>query len=187
MTDPDSTSLRGKLLIASPALMDPNFRRTVILVAEHGEEGAMGLVLNHESEATVGEAVPDLAQVTDADASIDVGGPVAGEGVVVLCDFEDPSDAGLVVFESIGLPAVDVDLGTLATEVRRTRVFAGHAGWGPGQLEAELEGESWVVENPLPEDVFPEDPGIDLWAALWRRKGGSYELLASMPFDPSLN
>jgi putative transcriptional regulator len=84
-----AASLKGQLLIASPSIHDPNFRRTVVYMTEHGEEGAMGLVLNRAAETTVGEAVPDLAWLADEDAVVHVGGPVAPQSVVVLAEFEE--------------------------------------------------------------------------------------------------
>src|SRR5215217_8607 len=100
-------------------MTDPNFARTVVLIAEHTDEGAMGLVLNRPAMTTVGDAVPDLAWLTDDDAQVDVGGALV----------ED--DLGF-----IGADADDRDV--LDGAVRRARVFAGHAGWGPGQLEDEI-------------------------------------------------
>jgi putative transcriptional regulator len=90
-------SLRGKLILASPTLMDPNFARTVVLIAEHTEEGAMGLVLNRPAAATVDEAVPDLAWLTGDDAQVYVGGPVAETAVIVLAEFERPEVAGALI------------------------------------------------------------------------------------------
>ena len=180
-------SLRGRLLLASPALLDPNFHRTVILVAEHTDEGAMGLVLNRPAETTVGEAVPDLAPVAGADEPVHVGGPVAASSVVVLAEFDDHALAGVLLEGDLGFvgnPTEDLD--ALAAGVRRARVFAGHAGWGPGQLDAELEEESWIVEPPLPDEIFTAQPEA-LWADVLRRKGREYALLATMPPDPSMN
>jgi putative transcriptional regulator len=180
-------SLRGTLLLASPALLDPNFHRTVILIAEHTDNGAMGLVLNRPAETTVAEAVPDLAQIAGPDEPIHVGGPVASEAVIVLAEFEDHGLAGVLLEGDIGfVGSVGEDLEALAAGVRRARVFAGHAGWGPGQLDAELEQESWIIEPPLPDEIFTADPE-ELWAAVLRRKGREYALLATMPPDPSLN
>jgi putative transcriptional regulator len=180
-------SLRGKLLIASPAIVDPNFRQTVVLLAEHTEEGAMGVVLNREGAATVAEAVPDLAYLAEPDDVVHVGGPVSANAVTVLADFEDPEQAALLVDESVGfVPAAVDDEDGMAGAVRRTRVFAGHAGWGPGQLEAEMEEESWIVEPARGDDVFTEDPE-QLWSSVLRRKGGEYVLIATMPADPSVN
>jgi putative transcriptional regulator len=179
-------SLKGKLLLAAPSLFDPNFRRTVVLVGEHGEEGAMGLVLNRPSETTVGEAVPALADVTGDDAPVYVGGPVQPEAVLVLAEFEDLSTAAEVVSGDIGFAAGDGDLDLLADATRRARVFAGYAGWGPGQLEIELEEESWLVEPVEGVDLFPP-PGDDLFGAVLKRKGGAFRVLALMPEDPSQN
>src|SRR5207253_10459419 len=99
-------SLKGYLLIAGPSLLDPNFHRTVVLVAEHSEEGAMGVVLNRPSEATVSEAVPELDGVVDGSDPVHVGGPVQPSAVVVLADFADPERAASLVLGPIGfLPA----------------------------------------------------------------------------------
>jgi putative transcriptional regulator len=178
--------LRGQLLIASPALRDPNFHRTVVLLAEHGEEGAMGLVLNRPSDAAAAEATPTLAHLVEADAVVHVGGPVEPQAVIVLAEFDDPAEAAAVVFGDVGFVPAEADTDELGEHTRRVRLFAGYAGWGPGQLEAELEEESWIVEEPLAEDVFTATPD-GLWSAVLRRKGGPYALVATMPPDPSLN
>ena len=181
-----SSSLKGRLLVATPALFDPNFRRTVVLVGEHGEEGAMGLVLNRPSELKVGDAVPPLAPVAGADSLVHVGGPVQPEAVLVLAEFADPSVAATLVVGDVGFASSEGELESVGDAVRRARVFAGYSGWGPGQLESELEEESWLVEPAEGVDLFPA-PGEDLFAAVLRRKGGTYRLLAMMPEDPSSN
>jgi putative transcriptional regulator len=179
--------LRGKLLLAAPALKDPNFDRTVVFIAEHSEDGAMGLVLNRPSEAPVVDAIPDLTWVADGDELVYVGGPVAPNGVIVLAEWTDPSQAVVLVDDDLGFVPGDVeDTDLLADAVRRARVYAGHAGWGPGQLEDELAEEAWIVEAPLREELFSEDPE-GLWAAVLRRKGREFALLSTMPPDPSLN
>ena len=176
-------TLQGQLLIASPSLLDPNFRRTVVLVTEHGEHGAAGLVLNRPSESTVGDVVPQLEWLTEPDARVFVGGPVEQNSVLVLGEFEDPDDSPVPVFESLGFVALDEEQDA---RVRRLKVFAGYAGWGGGQLEAELGREDWIIEAAATDDVFAHDPEA-LWSAVLRRKGGIYELVARMPEDPSLN
>jgi putative transcriptional regulator len=182
-----AASLKGQLLIASPSIHDANFRRTVVYMTEHGEEGAMGLVLNRAAETTVGEAVPDLAWLADDGDVVHVGGPVAPQSVVVLAEFEDPELSALLVDDDLGfVPAEVDDAGALSGALRRRRVFAGHAGWGPGQLEAEMEEESWIVEPATRDDVFTADPE-ELWSLVLRRKGRQYALLSTMPMDPSLN
>jgi putative transcriptional regulator len=179
-------SLRGQLLVAAPSLADPNFARTVVLVTEHTEEGAMGVVLNRPSELSIGEAVPTLTVAFDAEQPVYVGGPVATTSIVLVLEFLEPELAELLVFGRIGFPAAQADVAELVDVTERGRVFAGYAGWGPGQLDDELRSEDWIVEPAIPEDVFGEDAAA-LWAAVLTRKGGRFALLATMPLDPSVN
>src|ERR671936_2565112 len=178
-------SLRGKLLVASPALVDPNFARTVVFITEHNEDGAMGIVLNRPSETAVEAVVPPLAEIAGSEP-VYVGGPVQPEAIVLLAEFTDPDAAAWIVVADVGLASADVDLDGLAASVRRGRVYAGYSGWGPGQLDAEMEAESWIVEPPLPAELFPEDPSR-LWSDVLARKGGQCSLIARMPVDPSVN
>ncbi|HEV2820972.1 MAG TPA: YqgE/AlgH family protein [Solirubrobacteraceae bacterium] len=179
-------SLKGQLLIAAPTLEDPNFARAVVLVTEHSHEGAMGVVLNRPSHAPVIEAAPALEPVVDVDALVHLGGPVQPTAVTVLAEFDDVAHAALVVTQDIGFMAAGSDLDELAGLTRRARVFAGYAGWGPGQLEGELEHEDWIVHEPTPDEIFTDEPE-GLWSAVLDRKGGRFRLVARMPLDPSLN
>jgi len=179
-------SVRGALLVAGPLLVDPNFWRTVVLVVEHSDEGAFGLVLNRPSETTVGDAVPELNDVLDAGQALHIGGPVQPSAVVVLARFEDPGDAALMAFDDVGVLAAAAAPEELAAGVRCARAFVGHAGWGPGQLESELEREDWILEPARREDAFTAEPER-LWSSVLARKGGRYALVARMPPDPSLN
>jgi putative transcriptional regulator len=179
-------SMTGQLLLASPALRDPNFSRTVVLVSVHTAEGAMGVVLNRPSEVTVSEAVPQLQETVAEEEPVYVGGPVQPSSIVFLAEFLDPSPAGLLVFGRIGFPAPDAGIEELAEATARRRVFAGYAGWGEGQLDAEIEEGDWIAQAALPEDVFTDLPE-ELWSRVLTRKGGSYALIARMPSDPSVN
>jgi putative transcriptional regulator len=172
-------SLRGQLLIASPSLYD-YFRRAVILVIEHSDEGAMGVILNRPSDCTVGEVVPDLAELASGDEIVRVGGPVGERSVVALGHFGDLEEAGTPVFGPVGV----LDPDGPASSLRNLRVFAGYAGWSPGQLDDELEQEAWIVAPAEPGDPFYDG---DLWPVALQRKGGGFSLLATMPADPSLN
>ena len=178
-------SLRGHLLISGASLVDPNFRRTVVLIGHHDEEGAVGVVLNRETEVAVEEAVPTLAPLVPPGERLFLGGPVQPQAAVVLADLEHPERVEVVAFGSIGFLPEEVDPEALGP-LRRARVFAGYSGWGAGQLEAELAEGAWIVEPAQPDDVFAEDAEA-LWSDVLRRKGPSYALMASMPFDPSLN
>ncbi|HTD10189.1 MAG TPA: YqgE/AlgH family protein [Solirubrobacteraceae bacterium] len=179
-------SLAGQLLLASPTLLDPNFARTVVLIGVHNPDGAMGVVLNRPSNMTVGETVPQLQDAVGELEQVYVGGPVQSDSVVFLAEFLDPSPAGLLVLGRIGFPAPDAGIEELAEATARRRVFAGHAGWGPGQLDEELANEDWIAHVAQPEDVFTQAPD-ELWSAVLTRKGGSYALVARMPLDPSVN
>ena len=175
-----SETLRGQLLVAAPILHDPNFHRTVVLVAEHGDEGAMGLVLNRPTDTSVGDALPELAPLTGAGDPVYVGGPVALESVLAIAELDDPDDSSELLFGTVGF-VQEPDVPVL-----RGRVFVGYAGWSAGQLEAELEEESWLVIPAEPDDLFSDDPD-GLWSTVLRRQGGPYALLSLMPPDPSLN
>jgi putative transcriptional regulator len=179
-------SARGQLLIAGPALIDRNFWRTVVLMVEHNREGALGLVLNRPSETSVSEAVPQLEELLDPDDLLFIGGPVQPSAVIVLAQFEDPGDAALIAFNDVGVLGTGASLDDPAAGVRRGRAFVGHAGWGPGQLDGELERGDWILEPATLEDAFTAEPDA-LWPEVLTRKGGSYALIARMPPDPSVN
>jgi putative transcriptional regulator len=177
--------LGGHLLIAGSSLLDPNFRRTVVLIGHHDEEGAVGVVLNRESEVGVAAAVPPLAGLVEPGERLFFGGPVSSQSAVVLADFEHPENAEVVAFDSVGFLPEETDSDAIGG-LRRARVFAGYAGWGAGQLEAELEEGSWLTEPAMAADVFTGDPE-GLWSAVVRRKGPAFRLMSTMPFDPDLN
>jgi putative transcriptional regulator len=176
----------GQLLIAAPSLNDPNFWRTVVLVIQHSNEGALGLVLNRPSDSAVEDSVPALGELVDGDEPLFVGGPVQPSSVMVLAEFEHAGDAALLAFDDVGVLAAGAGPGELAAGVRNARAFAGHAGWGPGQLDAELDREDWILEKARLEDAFTT-AAEDLWSSVLKRKGGSYALVARLPPDPSVN
>lgn len=173
-------TLRGRLLVAAPSLLDPNFARSVVLIAEHGEGGAMGLVLNRPSETSVAEAVPELSQLSGGGEPVYVGGPVSTDSVLALAEVEDPDDASELVLGDVGF-VQDPDV-----VARRGRIFVGYAGWSAGQIEVELDEEAWIVVPAEVDDVFSSEPD-GLWSEVLRRQGGPFALLATMPLDPSLN
>jgi putative transcriptional regulator len=113
------------------------------------------------------------------------GGPVQPEAAVVLADFEDPTRAGVLALDSIGFLPEEADADSLGG-LRRARVFAGYAGWGAGQLEAEMDEDSWHAIPALPGDVFTPQPDR-LWAAAVGRLGPAFRLLRTMPLDPQMN
>jgi putative transcriptional regulator len=171
-------SLAGYLLVASPHLLDPNFFRTVVLLLEHDEEGAVGVILNRPSRSGLGEELPEWEPLLAVPEVVFVGGPVEPQTAVGLAHgLEGSAVAG------VGIVDLSASPGELAAPVR---VYAGYAGWGPDQLEMELAEGSWIVADAIAPDVFISDPD-SLWSAVLRRQPGTTALLATFPIDPSLN
>ena len=179
-------TLHGHLLVAGPTLLDPNFRRSVVLVGEHGRDGAMGVVLDRPSLVTVAEAVPPLASLAGGEEVVHVGGPVEPQAVVVLARFAEPHRAARLVVGDVGFLPAELDDAEALGQLLDVRVYAGYAGWAPDQLESELEEGSWVVLEARPEDVFTATPER-LWRAVLRREGGARAVLASLSDDPRAN
>ncbi|MEP6698000.1 MAG: YqgE/AlgH family protein [Pseudonocardiales bacterium] len=179
----------GRLLVATPALTDPNFARTVILLIAHQEDGALGVVLNRASDVPVWGVLPEWAALAGEPQSVFTGGPVAPEAAICLARvrrgaFPDgwaPIDDG-----RIGTVDMTAPPEALEPHMERLRVFAGYAGWGAEQLEAEIAEGAWFVLEALPGDPFVEEPEA-LWPAVLRRQGGMLAAVATYPLDPSLN
>lgn len=171
--------------MANGSLFDPNFRQTVVLIVEHGDEGAVGLVLNRQARVTVAEAAPAFLALTGPADPIYVGGPVQPDAALVIAEVLDPATLSSVIFDHVGVLGHEPDE-PHPEGIAQTRIFAGYAGWGQGQLENELEESSWIVADATVQDVFTDDPEA-LWSEVLRKKGGSFAMLATMPFDPSKN
>lgn len=178
-------SLKGHLLISGGKLYDPNFRHTVVLIGEHDEDGAVGVVLNRALDVTVRQAVPALADLAGADEPLFEGGPVEPSQAVLMAELAIPGFVDVPVFGNVGFLTGEIPEDIRASVVR-ARVFLGHAGWAPGQLEAEMLTDSWIVEPATEDDVFTPDPDA-LWRRVLERKGPPYDKVARIPFDPSMN
>lgn len=181
-------STAGKLLVSVPDLGDENFDQTVVLMLEHDEGGALGLVLNRPSATDVAEHLPDLNGLTATPESFFVGGPVGIGGILALGRQRlGSSGAGAV---GIVGPVVLVEPRTLLDgdtgELDVVRLFTGYSGWAPGQLDAELAAGSWHVAAPMPDDVFTSDPG-GLWRMVMRRQGGRLVAESLYPDDVNAN
>jgi len=187
VTAPDTTV--GRLLIAEPMLGDPNFDRTVVLMIEHTDEGALGVVLNRPTELEVGAVLHEWADLAADPPVLYMGGPVEQNGVLALG--RRRKDAGPVpgwtsVLGDVG--TVDLHLGPedVAGGLDGIRFFAGYSGWGGGQLGAELEEGAWLVVDATDDDVFAPDPDA-MWRSVLRRQGGRTAMLEHFPAHPSLN
>ncbi len=188
------SALVGRLLVATPMLGDPNFRRAVVLVVEHEqEEGTLGVVLNRPTQVPVAQVLESWKDLATGPAVVFRGGPVAPESAVALAlvpgDDEPlgwrPLD-GTPVMSRIGLVDLDAPPEILAAEIVNFRVFAGYAGWGSGQLQAEIDEGAWYVLAAEPGDAFAAQPER-LWPGVLRRQGGDLALVATFPDDPAMN
>jgi putative transcriptional regulator len=198
VTDPaPEATLTGRLLVATPALGDSNFERSVVLVLDHDEDGALGIVINRPTPVDVAEVLPVWQPLATEPGVLFQGGPVALDSALGLAlvpgEGEDEPLGWRRVVGRLGLVDLDVPPEVLAAEVTRLRIFAGYAGWGAGQLEDELaEGAWYVVEARFGAgvddagDPFSEAPE-DLWRQVLRRQGGDLAMVSTYLDDPSLN
>ena len=179
---------RGRLLVATPPLVDPNFDRTVVFVLEHGNEGTLGLVLNRPSDGRVGDAIPEWAQLAASPAVVFMGGPVSSESVIALArsDTEDERDGWVPIVPGVGTVDLARTPDAVDASVDAVRVFVGYAGWAPGQLDGELAQGAWFVVDFTLDDAFSHDPSA-LWQTVLRRQRGRIKMFANCPADTSTN
>lgn len=182
-------SLKGHLLIATPHLLAPFFTRSVILMLAHNEEGAMGVILNHPTDA----AITDVAEAVfeepfEWDKPLCLGGPVPGP-LMVIHAREDLADEEILpgVFSTVEASKVQE---LIRGRIEPTRIVANYAGWGPGQLEGEFDVDSWLTLPATFETTF-WDGTKDLWdvvvGAVNARKLSEFLGLRELPPDPSMN
>lgn len=181
----------GALLVAAPQLLDDNFRRTVVFVIHHRDQGTLGVVLNRPSEVAVHDVLPEWGPYASEPQSLFVGGPVEQRTALCLAAFHAGEDvetlSGVVgVRGPVGLVDLESDPGDLTTRTRGVRFFAGYAGWEPEQLAGEVDRGDWLVIPSLPDDVIAAPAG-DLWGRVLRRQGAPLAFLATHPGDVQLN
>ncbi len=185
-------SLTGKLLLAGPRLIDPNFWRTVVLVCRHDDEGALGLILNRPSDLFVGEPLPGWVEPLSPPGVVFFGGPVEPEMAVALARLlpahadRPESDTWTPIDKQLGLLDLSVTPGDEVGMIESLRVFAGYAGWTDGQLDFEVASGDWFVLDSSSEDAFCDEP-LALWRAVLRRQQGHLAFFADFPPHPSLN
>jgi putative transcriptional regulator len=182
-------STKGRLLIATPPLADPNFDRSVVLMLEHNEEGAFGIVLNRPTHTPVAAVLPDWAELAMWPTFVFTGGPVQPDAVIALA-----RRSGGVPDDAEGWVPVLGDLGTVdlaqpaadAVALSALRVFSGYSGWGPGQLDGELDMDAWIVVDAEPTDPFTADPDL-LWRQVLGRQPGTLSWLRLYPDNVEVN
>lgn len=178
----------GRLLVASPALLDGNFDRAVVLVLDHDEDGALGVVLNKASAVAVDDALEGWADLAARPEVLFGGGPVEPTAIVALgwATASVTSGVRTPIVDRIRLVDLDDDPALAAADLEQVRVFAGYSGWGPGQLEDEIEQGAWFLVDAEPGDIFTAEPD-GLWRSVLARQPGQLRLLATFPDDPTMN
>jgi putative transcriptional regulator len=186
---PSLDRLTGRLLVATPTLEDPNFRRTVVLVLDHSDDGALGIVVNRPLDVDVAAVLPAWQPYTTNPGRLFQGGPVQLDSalglVAVPGDGREPEGVRRII-GSLGLVDLDTPPDALAGDVAGLRIFAGYAGWSSGQLEDEIGEGAWYVVDSEPRDPFTDAPE-GLWRAVLRRQRGDLALVSTYPDDPSMN
>ena len=186
MTEP-TKSLKGQLILENGKLQGSFFHRTVILICQHDAEGAFGLVLNRTTNNKVGDAL--VANLPDAlkEEVLFLGGPVQPQALSFLHSDTYLPDANVLPNLSLGHSLETLmDLGESFSVSQRVKVFAGYAGWSPGQLDDEMKRDTWLTHSASLDLVFEQD-GEELWQTILRKKGWKYRLIADAPEDPTLN
>ena len=180
---------KGIFLVAAPALRDPNFRQTVVLLCEHSSDGALGVVVNRPTAMSICEALPQVPILEGQRHVLFAGGPVQTNEVMLLYRLTQVPENSHPVFDGVCLGG-DLDvMERILTEKRdhdAFRAYLGYSGWGPGQLEAEMQTGSWITIPADPMVVFEKEPAR-IWADMLLAMGEDYRRYADMPFDPSFN
>lgn len=187
---PGTTPTKGRLLLATPPLDDPNFDRTVIYVLEHHDEGALGVVLNRPSGEELGEPLEVWVPLQSDPSEIFSGGPVEPDALIALARTEHPLAEEEEHLAPLNPDIASADLAAdptlLVDTISALRVFRGYAGWGPGQLEGEIDAGAWLILDAEPADVFTASPD-ELWRIVLRRQPGRLAWLAEAPDDLAAN
>jgi putative transcriptional regulator len=186
---PGSSPTKGRLLLATPPLEDPNFDRTVIYVLEHHDEGALGLVLNRPMDEQLSEPLDAWVTLQSDPSQVFAGGPVEPDALIALARTTgevDDEDHLAPLNADIASADLSADPVLISSTISALRVFRGYAGWGPGQLDGEIEAGAWMVLDTEPGDVFTDHPD-DLWRTVLRRQPGRLAWLATAPDDLAVN
>ncbi|RYY35962.1 MAG: YqgE/AlgH family protein [Sphingobacteriaceae bacterium] len=177
----------GRLLISEPFMMDPNFKRSVILLTEYSVDGAMGFVLNHQSDYLLGDILPDVSY---SELPVYEGGPVAKNTLHFIHRCPDKISNGIEIWENIywggDFEEVKELINNYQLNEDEIKFFTGYSGWTQGQLDEELVEDTWIVANSINADMlFNNDQ--NLWREVVKSLGNRYAHIANFPENPSLN
>lgn len=185
-------NLTGRLLVATPKVRDPNFERAVVLILDHDADGTLGVVVNRPTELSVTSVLEGWTDFVSTPDVLFQGGPVATNSALALAEIpagtadEETPVGWRKLYGRLGLVDLDAPPQLLAGGLGGMRIFAGYAGWSPGQLEAEISDEGWYVVDAEPHDPFSGDPA-SMWRAVLRRQDRDLAFIATLPEDPTLN
>ncbi len=179
----------GSLLVAMPSLSDPTFAGTVVYVLDHSDTGTLGVVLGRPSAVEIRDVLPGWCDLAVEPGVFHVGGPCETDTALCLATCAEPVPAeGLRrVAGSVHLVDLDAEPSALADRLGGLRVFAGYAGWSPGQLAAEVADGAWACVPGRPDDVLSRAAGPELWRAVMGRQQGRLAVLSTAPADPAAN
>jgi putative transcriptional regulator len=178
---------KGRLLISEPFLPDPNFERTVVLLCEHNEEGSFGFVLNKPSILKINEVVEDIGKLEDI---VFVGGPVQQDTLHFLhrnTSLENAVNICDDIFWGGDFEDLLTKIDTAQVKTGDIRFYLGYSGWGPGQLETELEADSWIVCDTVTDTLLFDTEPADIWRKALDNMGGRFSVYSKYPLDPRLN
>lgn len=181
-------STAGRLLVAEPEMGDPNFDRTIVFMIDHTRDGAIGVVLNRPTDLPIRDVLTEWATYAAEPEVLFVGGPVSENAVIGLARrrADAPLPGWAQVADDIGTLDLHLDAVSMAGEIDALRLFAGYSGWGPGQLDFELDEGAWFIVDARPDDLFSAAP-TELWRSVLRRQRDRLRLLADYPSDVTLN
>jgi putative AlgH/UPF0301 family transcriptional regulator len=181
----------GSLLVAMPALSDPTFAGTVVFVLDHSDSGTLGVVLGRPSQVEIRDVLPGWCELAVEPVVFHVGGPCETDTALCLATAPAATADGDSPLRRVAGDVYLVDLDThpadLDEQITGLRVFAGYAGWSPGQLAGEIAEGAWACVPGLPEDVLSEAAGPQLWRHVMGRQSGRLAVLSTAPADPTLN
>lgn len=179
---------KGKLLISEPFLMDPNFKRSVVLLTDHQEEGTMGFVLNQPSTLILSDLIPDLG---NAEFPVYIGGPVGLDTVHFIhrCydRLHDGDKIGKDIYWGGNFEALKILLESGSIRPDEIKFFIGYSGWAEGQLDYEIEENTWIVSDQFHQDIVFSDDEEELWKEVIINLGPKYAHVSKFPSNPNLN
>jgi putative transcriptional regulator len=185
-------TLTGSLLVATPMLDEPPFRRSVVLMLDHDEDGALGVVVNQAADLAVERVLSAWSAAVSAPGVLFVGGPVGTDSALAVAELtpgttgSDDLPGWRACFGRIGLVDLDAPPALLEGALARMRIFAGYAGWGSSQLEGEIADGAWYVVESESDDVFNLEPA-GLWRRVLRRQRDEMAFVSTYPDDPMHN